>query len=514
MRTRLFPIEFGALLTLLGVGLVLLHSGTVRGDSRRNRTARSFAEAVSYCVSVEANIATAFDFETRGNQAGSGFIFHEDEKFLYIITAGHVISKSVSAISVKFKDGDKTEAQRIYSDPKYDFAIIAIPKDSPKVPKAARPARLGDSSKIKVGHAVGAYGNPRGLSYSASVGIISSVERSNELDCDVFQTDAAFGPGSSGGPLIDLKTGEVIGINVWSLGDSLNFSIKIDLVKPVIEKLKQGKLAENGVGYSGATYVEVPVDKARELYGHGATEGLGGQTKTVLLVTQVLEESPFSKAGIRPLDLIVKVDGKPVQRVRDMQRVEDAGVDREISVRVLRATATGTQSIERVVRFVEQSMDDVRAYVTFAGMTVHKVTSRAQRLNHSSRKGALISQVVEGSPAEKSGLWAGTIIVGAIHRGKRHEFADMADFWRFAKNVGPDAPVLFDCLFQNGRYNVTMVYYETVHNATRIELREGTRKTERPAEPRGAEPHGAVGNDSATHSDAASLKAARQNQLP
>lgn len=165
------------------------------------------AEASRYTVKVQVLNEIALNQDEAGSGSGTGFLI--DRQRGWILTNAHVATRSPSTIRVSFKGGELIAAKRVHVDPLIDLAILAVPSNS--IPASAVEAELGCSTKAVSGTSVLAYGHPWGLSYSASRGIVSGTVwfYPNEL----IQTDAAINSGNSGGPLISLTDGRVIGIN-------------------------------------------------------------------------------------------------------------------------------------------------------------------------------------------------------------------------------------------------------------------------------------------------------------
>ncbi len=236
-----------------------------------------------------------------GSGVGSGFIWRSDG---YIVTNNHVVEEA-TRIKVSLRDGSVFEARVVGTDPDTDLAVIKIEAD--ELPAAP----LGTSSDLVVGELAVAVGSPEGFEGSVTSGIISALNRNIYIGniplLDVIQTDAAINPGNSGGPLCN-SAGEVIGINtaIYSQTasggyDGLGFAIAIDNAKPVIEQLiEKGKATHPWLGITGSTLdpdtsrvYDLPVDK-------GA------------IVRRVIAGTPADRAGLQSGDIIVAIDGTPV----------------------------------------------------------------------------------------------------------------------------------------------------------------------------------------------------------
>ena len=165
------------------------------------------AEAARYTVKIKVQNEIAFNQDEGGSASGTGFLI--DRERGWVLTNAHVATRSPSVVKVSFKGGEQIEARRIHVDPLIDFAILSIPSKS--IPAAAIEAQLACDGNPASGTSVMAYGHPWGMSYTASRGIVSGAAWF--YPSLMIQTDAAINSGNSGGPLISLTDGRVIGIN-------------------------------------------------------------------------------------------------------------------------------------------------------------------------------------------------------------------------------------------------------------------------------------------------------------
>lgn len=194
-------------------------------------------QAKSYTVKITTVINYAFGLDIKSSINGAGFLIDKDRG--WFITNAHVAARSPSSISIRFKDEDSIDAQKIYIDNILDVAIIKV--DPNKIPSWAAQSTLKCDNDVQAGTSVIAFGHPWSLDFTATRGIISG--SGNVEGDEVLQTDAALNPGNSGGPLIDAMTGEVLGINSSHLEPSktegMNFAVPIALVCPIIKLLKE-----------------------------------------------------------------------------------------------------------------------------------------------------------------------------------------------------------------------------------------------------------------------------------
>ena len=227
---------------------------------------------------------------------GTGFII---DPIGYILTNHHVI-EGADRIMVRLTDGRALRAERVGSDPDTDIALIKV--ESPR-PLAVAP--LGDSDTLRVGEWVLAIGNPLAYEHTVTVGVVSFIGRKlfdSSLD-RYIQTDAAINFGNSGGPLINSR-GEVIGINaaISSRAASIGFAVPINQASAILPQLREkGRVSR---GYIGVMLRDVDPDLQR---------ALGLKSANGALVQDVTAGSPGARAGIRTYDLIVAVDGKPIE---------------------------------------------------------------------------------------------------------------------------------------------------------------------------------------------------------
>lgn len=237
---------------------------------------------------------------------GSGIIF---DSAGFIVTNNHVV-EDADVVRVTLADGREFEAEVIGTDSMTDLAVIKIDG------RNLSPCRFGDSDAVRVGHLVLAIGSPFKFGHSVSHGIISAVGRSNvEVDIDYknwIQTDAPINPGNSGGPLINTR-GEIIGISVAIATESggyqgVGFAIPANTVVRVTETLKRGQKMVRG--YLG---VVIKAVNATIADGYGLPEAKGAMLQTIG------PDTPAHKAGLRPEDIILAIDGREITGLEELQ---------------------------------------------------------------------------------------------------------------------------------------------------------------------------------------------------
>ncbi len=260
-------------------------------------------------VSIRTDTTSSSGTEPLG--AGSGVIISESG---LVLTNAHVIAGAASMKVILF-DGTTKAAALVGSFPDDDVALVQI-QDAGTV----TPARLGTSASLKVGDPVIAIGNALNLGGSPSVteGIVSAKDRDIQTRegtlTNLIQTDAAINPGNSGGPLLD-ASGSVVGINTAIINNAQNigFAISIDVIKPRIEDLKQGKGTVTQttafLGVSTQSLSDV-TDAVLQRYGVTATDGA--------FVSEVVPGSAADEGGLQPGDVITSIDGSAITSAADV----------------------------------------------------------------------------------------------------------------------------------------------------------------------------------------------------
>jgi serine protease Do len=327
---------------------------------------------------------------------GSGFVMSADG---YILTNAHVVVDT-EAVTVTLSDRRELPAKIVGADEKTDVALLKVEADNlPTV-------KLGDSDGLQVGQWVFAIGAPFGFEYSATQGVVSALSRSlpDGTYVPFIQTDVAVNPGNSGGPLFDLQ-GHVIGVNsqIYSRSGGymgLSFAIPINVAKNIAEQLKTHGHASHG--WLGVLIQDLDQALAQS-FGLNKPQGA--------LVAQVTPDSPAAKAGLQAGDVILRYNGKPVDRSNELPPLVGAtAAGTEASLDILRdgeertLTLTIGQLQEKSPRLAANQAGPRNASQENAlGLAVTELNA-AQREELGVKDGVLITDLNPESPAAAAGI--------------------------------------------------------------------------------------------------------------
>ena len=367
-------------------------------------------------------------FGQRGPQKqqslGSGFVI---SKKGYIVTNNHVVEKA-DEITILFSDEREYKGKIVGRDARTDIAVIKI---DPKHNLPATP--LGNSDNVSVGDFAIAIGNPFGLKGTFTVGVISARGR-DSVDADAglknyIQTDASINQGNSGGPLLNIR-GEAIGMNtaIYSTtGGSIGigFAIPMNIVKRVVTSLIEKGVVERG--YLGITISPISKDVAKYL---------NVDKKEGIFVQDVESDSPAEKAGIKAGDVILRVDGKQVKTVSQLQRIISSyKMGHKTSIDILRKGKKKTVSVVLGNMPGERITKKGKSYVgpskEFLGIVVGSVQDNYKYYQlKKEMEGVVVVDVEEDSPAQLSGVIVGDVIQSVNYVDIR----TIKDFENFVKS--------------------------------------------------------------------------------
>jgi len=359
----------------------------------------------------------------REQSLGSGVIVAADG---LILTSSHVV-EGASEIMVTLADKRELKAKIVGTDPKSDVAVIRLQGDLGEL----HPIPLGDSAVLRLGEVVVAIGNPFGLSHTVTMGIVSAKGRADVGIADYedfIQTDAAINPGNSGGALINLR-GELVGINTAILSRSggyqgIGFAIPVNLAKAVMDNLiRSGKVVRGWLGV-GVQDLDQPLAEALHLQ---AFQGV--------LVSELLPDSPAAQAGVKRGDVIRKLNGDTMERAeRFRTTIAALGAGTEA---LLEVTRDGAQiplkmTIAEAPRHLQNEMSLNNSDARLGGLRVAPVDELARQkfaLPDKLDYGVVITEINANSPAAKSGLKVGDVILEL----NKHELTNGEELEKFSR---------------------------------------------------------------------------------
>ena len=372
------------------------------------------------------------EYPRKQRSLGSGFLITPDG---YVLTNGHVVGKA-DKITVYLENGRDYVARVVGKDEKTDIALLKIDAGD-QLPCIS----LGDSDAIEVGQWAIAIGDPFGLDHTLTSGVISAKGRSVNLNenspyASYIQTDASINPGNSGGPLCNLK-GQVIGINTAIYSQSggnigIGFAIPSNVARKVARDLaKTGTVTRAGIG---ATIQGMDLKMAQSF---GLPDAQG------VLLSNINKGSAAEKAGLRPGDVILEVDGESVAGPADpiakfyqkspgdhvhliLQR-EGKVVTADVELKSIESEPQAQAPGKRLAEQNEAALSAPDLGLTFQDPSPE---IRAQ-MNPSSPQGPVLLDVKPDGPAGRAGLKAGDVVIRA--GGKT--IADAAEFDRILKKA-------------------------------------------------------------------------------
>jgi serine protease Do len=375
--------------------------------------------------------------ERRSTSRGSGFFISSDG---YLVTNNHVV-ENAERVTVRTLENEEFSAKVIGTDPQSDLALLKADK------KNLSFVGLGNSDQCRPGEWVLAIGNPLGFEHTVTAGIISAKGRQlsgGPRYQNFIQTDAAINPGNSGGPLVNMQ-GEVIGINAMistTTGGSIGigFAIPSSLARNVVKQLQEkGRVVRGYLGVRGIYPVTEQIAKSMDLdVTHGA------------MIMKVEPRTPAEKAGMKPYDVIVAIDGDPIKDPTDLSfKVADIPPGTTVNIKVLRKG--GEEKILKVkIAELESEEEPAAAPETSKdlGLEVRELTPRlAGRYGYKTDEGLIIVDIDQSSEAYRKGIRQGDIILEV----NQEKILEVKDWEKILKKTKPgDAIMLLLRREQNG----------------------------------------------------------------
>ncbi len=348
--------------------------------------------------------------EYRQQGLGSGIIVSVDG---YILTNNHVI-QNADSIYVRTIDNEQHTATVVGTDPKTDVAVLKVDADG------LTPIVMGNSDNVRVGEWVLAIGSPLSadLAQTVTQGIVSAKGRSNvglaEYE-DFIQTDAAINPGNSGGPLVNLD-GELIGINTAILSRSggnqgIGFAVPVNMAANIMESLMEhGKVVR---GYLGVTIQDISPAMMRAL-DLQSTEGA--------IIGQVVEDSPADQAGLQDGDIVVELQGQPIENSTELKnRIASTLPDTRVDMTIIRDGKR--QTIDVVLGDLDggtlaaAGLSSLEELLGFAVANLDSESGQALGLDPRER-GVVVTSVDQDSPAYRNGGLREGDIIRSVNRRK------------------------------------------------------------------------------------------------
>ncbi|PKL07061.1 MAG: serine protease [Spirochaetae bacterium HGW-Spirochaetae-9] len=345
------------------------------------------------------------DLPKRGQEGlGSGVIVRRDGKTVYVLTNDHVAGKA-EKITIIMSDGREFAGSLVGTDERKDIALVKFETNDPDIVIA----RLGDSSRLRVGDWAIALGSPLGLVSSVTAGIVSAIGRDGGPDGninDFIQTDAAINQGNSGGALANIR-GEVIGINTWiatQTGGSvgLGFAIPINNVKSAIDDFIQHK----GIryGWLGVSLLNIGSDKA-------TAKELGIEGKKGAFIAHVYRNGPAYNGGILPGDFITSIGGTEIKSQDELVRkVGDIPAGTTTAIDVIRGGKKVSLKVKIDLRDKNVASNNKDLFPGLSVISLASESIDATKVPEIAKGGIAVTDVVAKSPASVMGVKAGDII--------------------------------------------------------------------------------------------------------
>ena len=372
--------------------------------------------------------------ESQPRGVGSGFVLTSDG---YILTNAHVV-EGADEVLVTLTDKREFKAKLIGADKRTDVAVV-------KIQATGLPAvKVGDVSRLKVGEWVMAIGSPFGLDNSVTAGIVSAKQRDTGDYLPFIQTDVAINPGNSGGPLINMR-GEVVGINsqIYSRSGGfmgISFAIPMDEAMRVSEQLRSnGRVTRGRIGVQ----IEPVTKELAESIGLGKAQGA--------LINRIEPGAPADKAGLEAGDVIVKIDGKLIEKSADLPRlVGNTKPGTQSSLTVFRRGVTKDVSIviaelepEKIAKRGLDAEEKPKSTASVQGLgLVVTDLNDVQKADLKIKGGVRVESAQE--QAAKAGLREGDVILAVGN----HEVTQLKEFEAAVAKTNKSASV--SVLFRRG----------------------------------------------------------------
>ncbi len=349
---------------------------------------------------------------------GSGVIIDNDGR---VLTNYHVAGRAAE-IYVTLANKERVHAKLIGDDHWTDLAIVQMDMEEVRRKKVEfKPSELGESSHLQPCENVMAVGTPFGLARTVTLGIVSNTERTfypDDMRIDEYETgefsnwiqmDTPINPGNSGGPLVDMR-GRVVGINTRGGGQNLNFAVPVDTAKEVITAILKSATAEKKgrVDRSDLGIDLKPLQDLETFYDIDINNGV--------LINSVDRGSPAMKAGVKTQDILLAIDGKPVN-VRFPEEVSparkmigDLPIGKDVELTIRRGRSKETMPIKVMTQKLEGAVGEEQELKIW-GLSVRDVTTRyANEQQLDDANGVVVTTLNPGYPAAKAELQSGDVV--------------------------------------------------------------------------------------------------------
>jgi len=425
-NTPLFRLRAAVL--SCGLGLLVSTAAIARdtGDSQApppfpSATPQAVVDVTSRVFPAVVRLDVAQEIYAEGKRTvqrgiGSGVIIDDEGR---ILTNFHVAGRAAE-IFVTLFNKERVRAKLIGDDHWTDLAIVQLDMDAVKEKKIEfKHAELGESKTLLIGQDVMAIGTPFGLARTMTLGIVSNNERTfypermhiEEYETGDFanwiQMDTPINPGNSGGPLVDL-TGKVVGINTRGGGQNLNFAVPIDTAKEVITKILETATPDKK-GHVDRSDLGIDLKPMQDLERFFAVDIDKG-----VLVNSLDRNSPAEKAGVKPQDILLELNGKPVnvrfpEEIAPARRmIGDLPIGTEVTLKLKRGKET--LSVTAKTQKLMGAVGEEKEFKVW-GVSVRDMTrTYANEAQLDDPTGVVVTTMSQGYPAAKAQLQPGDVI--------------------------------------------------------------------------------------------------------